>query len=106
MISKFDYVVCSIEESKDLDIMSLDELQSNLLVHEQHMQRHLVEEQALKITHDNGVSKPGHGGGAFRGRGRGRGRQGFEKSLVECFYCHNLGHFQNECPKKGKEKES
>ena len=34
MISKFDYVVSSIEESKDLDIMSLDELQSSLLVHE------------------------------------------------------------------------
>ena len=106
MISKFDYVVCSIEESKDLDIMSLDELQSSLLVHEQRMQGHLVEEQALKITHDNNINKPGRGGGAFRGRGRGRGRKGFDKSLVECFYCHNLGHFQNECPKKGKEKES
>ena len=106
MISKFDYVVCSIEESKDLDIMSLDELQSSLLVYEQRMQGHLVEEQALNITHDNSIRKPGRGGGAFRGRGRGRGRQGFDKSLVECFYCHNLGHFQNECPKKGKEKES
>jgi hypothetical protein len=52
MISKFDYVVCSIEESKDLDTMSIDELQSSLLVHEQRMHSHVVEEQALKITHD------------------------------------------------------
>ena len=28
---KFDYVVCSIEESKDIDTFSLDELQSSLL---------------------------------------------------------------------------
>lgn len=86
--------------------MSLDELQSSLLVHEQRMQGHVVEEQALKITYDNNVSKPGRGGGTFRGRGRGRGRQGFDKSLVECFYCHNLGHFQNERPKKGKESQA
>ncbi|KAA8537127.1 hypothetical protein F0562_029647 [Nyssa sinensis] len=66
MISKFDYVVCSIKESKDLDIMSIDELQNSLLVHEQCMQGHVVEEQALKITHDSSVGKPGHGGGAFR----------------------------------------
>ena len=32
---KFDYVVCSIEESNDIDDLSLDELQSSLLVHEQ-----------------------------------------------------------------------
>jgi len=31
---KYDYVVCSIEESKDMDTLSLDELQSSLLVHE------------------------------------------------------------------------
>ena len=40
---------------------------------------------------------------ASRGRGRGRGRQGMNKALVECYYCHDLGHFQNECPKKHKE---
>ncbi|KAI5337069.1 hypothetical protein L3X38_016338 [Prunus dulcis] len=40
MIPKFDYVVCSIEESNDIDILSIDELQSSLLVHEQRMSRH------------------------------------------------------------------
>ena len=34
---KYDYVVCSIEESKDIDELSLDELQSSLLVNEQKM---------------------------------------------------------------------
>jgi hypothetical protein len=34
MTLKYDYVVCSIEESNDLDALSIDELQSSLLVHE------------------------------------------------------------------------
>ncbi|XP_028090687.1 uncharacterized protein LOC114290883 [Camellia sinensis] len=34
MSPKFAYVVCSIEESKDIDVLSIDELQSSLLVHE------------------------------------------------------------------------
>jgi predicted RNA methylase len=34
LAQKFDYVVCSIEESKDIDALSIDELQSSLLVHE------------------------------------------------------------------------
>jgi hypothetical protein len=106
MISKFDYVVCSIEESKDLDTMSIDELQSSLLVHKQRMHSHVVEEQVLKITHDNNCGKLGRSSSIFKGRGRGHGRQGFDKSLIKCFYCHDLGHFQYECPKKGKEKES
>jgi len=37
MISKFNYVVCLIEESNNLDTMMIDELQSSLLVHEQRM---------------------------------------------------------------------
>ena len=32
--SKFDYVACSIEESRDVEKLSIDELQSSLLVHE------------------------------------------------------------------------
>lgn len=34
MTSKFDYVVCSIEESNDLDELNIIELQRILLVHE------------------------------------------------------------------------
>ncbi|XP_050379447.1 uncharacterized protein LOC126796753 [Argentina anserina] len=37
MTAKFDYVVCSIEESNNLTTMSIAELQSSLLVHEQRM---------------------------------------------------------------------
>ena len=51
MTPKFDYVVCSIEESKDIDTLTIDELQSSLLVHEQRMSSHKEEENALKITH-------------------------------------------------------
>ena len=40
MVSKFDYVVCSIEESNNLDTMTIDELQSSLFVHEQRMKSH------------------------------------------------------------------
>ena len=106
MTSKFDYVTCSIEESNDLDIMTIDELQSSLLVHEQRMQRHTVEEHALKITLDNITGRTNRGGGTIRGRGREHGRPGFNKTLVECFYCYDLDHFQYECPKKSKGNES
>ncbi|XP_010268746.1 PREDICTED: uncharacterized protein LOC104605613 [Nelumbo nucifera] len=34
MTPQFNYVVCSIEKSKDVGTLSLDELQSSLLVHE------------------------------------------------------------------------
>ncbi|KAA8544972.1 hypothetical protein F0562_019811 [Nyssa sinensis] len=62
---KFDYVVCSIEESKDIDALSLDELQSSLLVHEQKMNRSsTTEEQALKASTFTHFSNS-------RGRGRG-----------------------------------
>ncbi|KAH7570890.1 hypothetical protein JRO89_XS05G0215500 [Xanthoceras sorbifolium] len=40
MTSRFDYVVCSIEKSNDLSKLTIDELQSSLLVHEQRMNSH------------------------------------------------------------------
>lgn len=30
----------------------------------------------------------------------------FNKTLIEFFYCHDLGHFLYECPKKNREKKS
>ena len=100
MTSRFDYVVCSVEESNDLDTLTIDELQSSLLVHEQRMNGHGRDEQALKVTYnDKFAGRGGRGHGAFQGRGRGRGRQAFNKAIVECYKCHQLGHFQYECPK-------
>ncbi|KAM5583100.1 hypothetical protein ABKV19_003159 [Rosa sericea] len=104
MVSKFDYVVCSIEESNNLETLSLDELQSSLLVHEQRMRGHNEEEHALKVTsgrrfgarEDDRLGGRGRTSGGFRGRGRGRGR--LNKAIVECYKCHKLGHFQYECP--------
>lgn len=69
---KYDYVVCSIEESKDIDALSLDELESSLLVHEQKMNRGVsTEEHALKAS--TSIESSTSGG---RGRGRDRGRRG------------------------------
>jgi hypothetical protein len=52
MPPRFNYVVCSIEESNDVTSLSIDELQSSLIVHEQRMkgQREVVDEQVLKIS--------------------------------------------------------
>ncbi|XP_052206739.1 uncharacterized protein LOC127811066 [Diospyros lotus] len=78
---KFNYIVYSIEESKDIDRLSIDELQSSLIVHEQKFHRHNGEKQALKVSYENGLGTRGRGRGVFRGRrGRGRGRQPFNKA--------------------------
>jgi len=99
MTLKFDYMVCSIKESSYLNTLTIDELQSSLFIHEQRMNIHKEEEQALKITHEDNTGR-GRDRGVFRERGRGRGpdRQPFNKAIIECFKCHKLGHFQYECP--------
>ncbi|MCI76700.1 retrovirus-related Pol polyprotein from transposon TNT 1-94, partial [Trifolium medium] len=52
MTPKFNYVVCSIEESNNVTAMSIDELQGSLLVQEQRLKSQVEkeDEQALKIT--------------------------------------------------------
>ena len=64
MTVKFNFVVCSIKESKDIDTLSIDELQSSLLVHEQKLSKQDREEQVLQadtntkgVGHDKGGSK-------------------------------------------------
>ncbi|XP_050875419.1 uncharacterized protein LOC127079050 [Lathyrus oleraceus] len=92
--TKFNYVVSSIEESNNVDILIVDELKSSILIHEKRMKSLLEETQALKVTNEE---RDGRGKDTFRGQRRGGGRQFFDKSAVECFKCHSLGHFQYEC---------
>ncbi|KAH0659851.1 hypothetical protein KY289_028599 [Solanum tuberosum] len=73
MTSKFNNVVCLIEESKDTTELSIDELQSSLLIHEQKMNRQSSEEQALQVSSNYHSSK---GGGRGRGRGKGNNSGG------------------------------
>ncbi|KAM0996698.1 hypothetical protein ACFX14_006769 [Malus domestica] len=70
------------------------------------MSQHTVDEQALQITH--WAQSGGRSGGrsAYHGRGRRRGRSGSDKSTIECYNCHELGHFEWECPKKGKDSRA
>lgn len=102
LTEKFNYVVCSIEESKDIDTLSVDALQSSLLVHEQKFKKNSGEEQVLKVSYDERAGRGGRGFAA-RGRGGGRSRQAFNRATIECFKCHNIGHYQYECPKWNKQ---
>ena len=105
LTEKWNYIVCSIEESKDIDTLSVDALQSSLLVHEQKFskEKDIEEEQVLKVSYDTGHNVRGRGrvfarGSVARGRGRGRGRHVISKATIECLKCHKLGHYQYECP--------
>lgn len=72
LISRFNYFVCSIEETNYVTFMSMDELQSNLLVHEKHTYGHKDGDQVLM------VSNAGRGNGRNRCCGRDRGKSNKE----------------------------
>ena len=97
LTENFNYIVCSIEESKDINCLTVDELQSSLLVHEQKFRKSRGDDQALRI-YDERSGGRSRGRNTYRGRGRGRTPQMYGRDTVECFKCHRLGHYQYECP--------
>ena len=56
MTLKFNYIVCSIEESPELNELSIDKLQGSLLVHEQKIIQEHKKEQALKASTNNNAN--------------------------------------------------
>lgn len=97
-------------KARDIDNLSIDELESSFLVHEQRINhRASIEEKVLKASTSIPAAFEGAGRGHGRGRGRGkfnsfsrgkgRGKTSkFDKSHIECFNCHKYGHYRLKCP--------
>ncbi|KAJ4716957.1 Retrovirus-related Pol polyprotein from transposon TNT 1-94 [Melia azedarach] len=84
MDSKFDHIVTTIEETKDLEEMTIDQLQGSLQAYEEKIKKKQgISEQLLKMqfkekeeiqSYDRNQHGRGRGRGQGQSRGRGRGR--------------------------------
>lgn len=119
----FDHIVVAIEESRDLEKLKIQELQSSFEAYEmRRRERNPVkhDDQALKIQH-----VPSEGKKKFnKWKGKNNGQKKWRKHIkdqeeksdssdkkdgtkknykkkdmrnVECFVCHKKGHFSCEC---------
>ncbi|XP_019455127.1 PREDICTED: uncharacterized protein LOC109356254 [Lupinus angustifolius] len=117
---KFDYIVVAIEESKDVSMMRIEVLQSSLEAHEMRlMDRNPIKnsEQALKAIHYKEKNKKWKGKKSRPendwpdtserkvGQRKFNKQKKFDKRNVECYNCHNTGHYSYECTaEKGKQR--
>ncbi|XP_074326990.1 uncharacterized protein LOC141664933 [Apium graveolens] len=95
LTDNFNYVVCSIEESKDIDSLTVDELQESLQVHECKVIEKKTEEQVLQVKNEPRNARgrvkwtSQRGGSSFRGRGRGRSY--VNRSAINYFRYEKVG---------------
>eukprot|EP00253_Pinus_taeda_P028454 PITA_28454 len=83
--SKFDAIVTTIEETKDLSSFSVDELHASLITHEQRLSRNQNSslEQPFKTQMSFGRGR-GQGRGNKRGRGRSQNRENTTAGNLNC----------------------
>src|SRR3954469_13204194 len=116
---QFDYIVVSIEHSKDLETMRIEELQSSLEAQELRLTERTSErevEQALKASfvkkdqkHSWSESKNRHGDRFQKEASTSdekKYQKGKEKKKVQCYCCKQFGHFARDClANKGRKLE-
>ncbi|GAU40816.1 hypothetical protein TSUD_398000 [Trifolium subterraneum] len=109
---KFDHIVVTIEQTKDLSEIKMEDLQSTLKAHElKHGERNhgKEDEQALfvkfkryqdekKKWQNKKVSSKKEGGQKTKK----------DKSIIQCYNCNKYGHYASECkaPKKKKSQNT
>ena len=110
LANKFELMV-AIEESKDLETLSIEELMGSLQMHEQCIEKNsssVVIEQALESKLTLREEKPNgfHGGYTNSNHGKGHGRGTFKGRFarrrggnrnVQCFNRNKFGHFASDC---------
>jgi hypothetical protein len=98
---KYINIASSIGLFCDVNKMSMEEVIGSLKAHEE-----LLKGQEEDGGEEQLLMASGHGSTRGRGRGRGRGGGRRDKSEVECYHCHELGHFAWECPEKKKDEKA
>ncbi|XP_073220132.1 uncharacterized protein [Cicer arietinum] len=134
LTQRYDHIVVAIEESKDLDTMKLEDLQSSLEAHElrvkerdeAHTQTQALQAQISKKSNQDGVKNK-----KWKGKSRWHqkqdqdeeaggsrsqqnsdnkskkpsGKKKFDKRRVQCYNCQKYGHFADECRSKKEQRD-
>ena len=103
LTSRFDYVVTTIEESRDLDSMTLNDLQASLESREMWMNERSpnTPNEALKAATNRAQQNQRssnfcRGGKSFKPTAQQgeRGNESFkDKSHIQCYKCERHGHY-------------